>query len=215
MKMLCGQSNPLWHYAAGRWPGKVGLLLGPKHFKRTSLRPWLPYVLDNDAFTLRDKWDKRAWFSMLEWAKLQKQKPEWVLVPDAVGSRGETLSRWKEYSPYALKFGWPLAFAVQDGMTPDDVPLEADVVFVGGTTEFKWRTVETWAENFNRVHVGRVNSIERLWQCEDLRCESVDGTGWFRDPTREDKLPALIEWLNGSRRAEQMELAARAGKETK
>jgi len=206
MLMLCGQSNALWHYAAGKWPNKVGLLLGPSYYKKTPVRPWMPYVLDNDAFTLRENWSEVKWREMLGWARLQSHKPAWVLVPDVVGSKDGTLERWSRYEKEASACGWPLAFAVQDGMTTDDVPASADVVFIGGTDSFKWRTVEKWVVSFPRVHVGRVNSIERVWQCDDLGVESVDGTGWFRDPTREDKLPALECWLAGIRNNKQIKL---------
>jgi len=206
MKMLCGQSNALWHYAAGKWPNKVGLLFGPSYYKKTPVRPWMPYVLDNDAFTLRDNWDEAAWLAMLQWAKMQGHKTDWILVPDAVGNKDKTLARWEKYAPIAAECKRPLAFAVQDGMTPNDVPNNANVVFVGGSTEFKWRTVETWAAHFPRVHVGRVNNIDRVWQCDDLGIESVDGTGWFKDPTRKDKLPALECWLAGVRNNKQIKL---------
>ena len=205
MRMLCGQSNPLWHYAAGKWPEKVGLLFGPSYFKKQSLREWLPYALDNDAFTLRENWSEAKWLEMLELARMNRFKPQWILVPDKVSSREETLERWKRYSPIASGYGWPLAFAVQDGMTPDDVPANAQIVFVGGSTAWKWNNLPLWLD-FPRVHVGRVNAIERVWQCEDAGIESVDGTGWFRDPTREDKLPALREWFENQRRAEQVQL---------
>ncbi|MEY4300035.1 MAG: hypothetical protein RIR25_1271 [Verrucomicrobiota bacterium] len=206
MLMLCGQSNALWHYAAGKWPNKVGLLLGPSYYKKTPVRPWMPYVLDNDAFTLRENWNEAKWREMLAWARLQSHKPEWVLVPDVVGSKEGTLERWDRYEKEVRACGWPLAFAVQDGMMTEDVPASADVVFIGGTDSFKWRTVETWVVSFPRVHVGRVNNIDRVWQCDDLGVESVDGTGWFRDPTREDKLPALECWLAGIRNNKQIQL---------
>ena len=41
----------------------------------------------------------------------------------------------------ALKaFGVPLAFVAQDGMTPEDIPQDAGVVFIGGSTSCKLRT---------------------------------------------------------------------------
>jgi len=208
MRMLCGQSNAIWHYAAGRWPDKTGLLLGPSYCKKTVPQRWHPYVLDNDRFSAWSKgkeWSERAWLDMLEWVKLLGHKPDWVLVPDVVGDRDATLREWDRYLPVASRYGWPVAFAVQDGMTPADVPADADVVFVGGTTEWKWRNIEMW-KSFPRVHVGRVNEIDRVWQCQDLGCESVDGTGWFRDPTRQDKLPALVDWMKGDRYSTTTEL---------
>lgn len=205
MMILAGQSNPLWHYAAGRWPGKVGLLLGPAYFTKQAIRPWLPYVLDNDAFsawTNGTEWNHAAWTAMLQRAMLHKHKPSWVLVPDVVTDKAATLANWEKHAPEAATYRWPLAFAAQDGMTPDDVPSDAAIVFIGGSTEWKWRSLPTWCANFRRVHVGRVNNIEKVYHCEDMGVESVDGTGWFKDPTRDDKLPALLSWFEGERRNE-------------
>lgn len=208
MMMMAGQSNPTWHYAAGKWPGKAGLLLGPSYFKKQALRPWLPYALDNDAFTAwqqKKEWSEPAWREMLRWARMTGYKPMWAIVPDVVADKQATLDNWKRYAPAVDEIGWPKAFAVQDGMTPDDVPETASIVFVGGSDSFKWRTVKTWASNFRRVHVGRVNNIEKVWLCQDLGIESVDGTGWFKDPSREDKLPALLGWFE-NQRSETLEL---------
>jgi hypothetical protein len=91
-------------------------------------------------------------------------------------------------------------------MAPADVPRDADVVFVGGTTAWKWQSVPTWCVEFPRVHVGRVNTIERVWLCDDLGAESADGTGWMKNPSRPDQIEALQEWLAGERRAQQLEL---------
>lgn len=40
--------------------------------------------------------------------------------------------------------------------------------------------------------------------CLRLGCESVDGTGWFRDPSRKDKLPFIEKVI--TRRLSQLEL---------
>ena len=45
----------------------------------------------------------------------------------------------------------------------------------------------------------RVNAPEMIEACERLGCESIDGTGWFRDPSRQDKLPALERFIEGHR----------------
>ena len=207
MMMLCGQSNALWHFAAGRYPGKVGLLLGPSYYRKQAIRDWLPYALDNDAFsafTSGDQWSVEAWREMISTVRINRQKPLWALVPDVVSDREKTLRNWEIYHGEVESAGWCTAFAVQDGMTTSDVPKNADVVFVGGSDSFKWGTVRTWASKFQRVHVGRVNNIEKVWLCQDLGIESVDGTGWFRDPSRDDKLPALRRWIEGDRGPEQL-----------
>lgn len=169
-------------YLAGKFPGKVGHLCSPRKGGRMPNGPYdfLPYALDNGRFAAGVEWSEEEWIATLNWARLSGLCPRWALVPDFVGDREATLREWGVYSDRVAAYGWPLAFAVQDGMVPSDVPSEANVVFVGGSTEWKWRTLRMWCGSFPRVHVGRVNSYERLWQCEDARAESCDGTGWFR-----------------------------------
>jgi hypothetical protein len=193
--MLGNDGGGFIHYAAGAFPGRVGWLQGPAQWKQPW--PWLPYALDNDAFTLGPRWTPAPWLEMLAKARAHPCQPRWVLVPDVVGDRQGTLDRWQTHAATAAGYGWPLAFAVQDGMTPADVPAEASVIFVGGSTAWKWQTAATWCAAFPRVHVGRVNTVARLDRCAELGAESVDGTGWVRNPSRPDQLPALHAWLRG------------------
>lgn len=202
MMLMCGQSNQLWHYLAGKYPGRVGMLLGPSYFKKQAIRHWMPYALDNDAYSAYSKnaeWDEKAWWHMIFAADKKHHKPLWILCPDVVANREATIEKWHGNYAELKMFGWPIAFAVQDGMTVEDVPKEADVVFVGGTTDWKWRTLPVWARAFNRVHVGRVNELRRLWTCEDLGVESVDGSGWFRGTSEGRQANQVIQWLDGNR----------------
>jgi hypothetical protein len=65
-------------------------------------------------------------------------------------------------------------------MTFDDVPDEECVVFLGGSTEWKLAAINPWCARFpGRVHVGRVNTWERLVRCWRAGAIAVDGTGWF------------------------------------
>jgi len=205
MMLICGQSNRIWHYWAGRYPGSVGVLISPSYGKKVPIDPWMPFVLDNDAFTCwRDckPWDAEAWRNMLQWVRLTRQAPLWAAVPDVVGNREDTLANWSIYRDEIKNLGWSAAFCVQDGMTPDDVPDDADVVFVGGTDGWKFPNLQTWTQNFPRVHCARVNHQRRIEACERLGCESVDGTGWFRDPSDKTKLPALERFVEGYRQQE-------------
>lgn len=200
--LVCGQVNRIWHYWAGRHPGSVGVLIGPSYMHRVPIDKWMPFVLDNDAFTAwRDKkpWDKQAWEAMLKRVKMTRLEPLWAAVPDVVADREATMANWPIYAPTVKKLGWPTAFCVQDGMTPDDVPSDADVVFVGGSDGWKFPNLKMWTNHFPRVHCARVNAPEMIEACERLGCESVDGTGWFRDPSRPDKLPALERFIEGHR----------------
>jgi hypothetical protein len=162
-------------------PDRIGWIMGPSNWKNPI--PGIVYALDNDAFvswTRGTPWDERAWLRMLDRAAAQAIPPIWCLVPDVVADRVETLRRWDRHSATVERFGFARAFAVQDGMTPADVPTSASVVFVGGTTAWKWRNLSTWSRRFPRVHVGRVRQ-SRLMECARLGVESVDGTGWFRE----------------------------------
>ena len=167
----------------------------------------MPWAMDNGAYgawTEQREWDEAAFYSkaLFPW----HPGPLWIAVPDVVADREGTLASWARHAPQLA--GKPLAFVVQDGMTAADVPGSAEVVFVGGTTEWKWRTVRGWCRDFPRVHVGRVNGERGLWQAHEAGAESCDGTGWGRDPSRKDKLPALIRYLDEStngRRQEYLE----------
>lgn len=188
-------------YLAGKYPGKVGHIHSPQA-KRNPPGPFefIPYALDNGAFIAGDNWTEDRWLAMLEWAKLSGQPPLWALVPDVVGDRLRTLRKWDIYSPVLKRYGWPLAFAVQDGMTPEDVPRDAEVIFVGGSTEWKWQTVTLWCNAFQRVHVGRVNTYRRLWYCHDAGAESCDGSGWFCGDQKQYRgLNAYLEESTGAK----------------
>ena len=175
---------------------------------KTKLRPWMPFALDNDAFsswTTGKPWDEDMWMSMLFKVKREGLNPRWILVPDVVADREATLKKWKAYYPAAASYGWPVAMAVQDGMTPDDVPEEADVIFVGGTTDWKWDSLPMWSETGRRIHVGRVNEIHRVELCESLGVESVDGTGWMRGTSDGRQAKDLEAWLE-RKRAEKLKV---------
>lgn len=197
-------------YLAGRYPGRIGHLFSPG--AQRGPYSFIPYALDNERFSAWSSgkpWDEAKWVRMLDWAKLSGQRPLWALVPDVVADRDATLADWRKYAPQLARYGWPLAFAVQDGMTKSDVPSDADVVFVGGSTEWKWRTVRTWCGEFERAHVGRVNTYRRLWDCHDAGAESGDGTGWTRGDQRQIRgLKAYLEESTNGGRVRQMEMIA-------
>lgn len=81
-------------------------------------------------------------------------------------------------------------------MTKEDVPTDADVIFVGGSTDWKWKNLYEWTKNFKRVHVGRVNSERLLWIAHEAGAESCDGTGWVRGG--EERLEELHRYLQQS-----------------
>lgn len=191
----------MWHYWAGRKPGSVGVLISPSYASKVPLDPWMPVAVDNGAFIAHTKqveWEPEPWLLLLQSLVTRGIDPLWVVVPDVVGDREGTLELWGKWEP-KIPARFPRAFCVQDGMTPSDVPSRADVVFVGGSDAFKLPTLSMWCDAFPRVHCARVNRPSVIERCEELGCESVDGTGWFRDPSRKDKAPAINKFLEGFR----------------
>lgn len=166
---------------AGLYSGKVGHLFSPGGQRG----PWadVPYALDNGAwgaFLGNEEWDEERWMALLRWAALAGPLPLWALVKDVVGQREATLESWHRHHPTVRRFGFRPAFALQDGMTFDDVPSDDCVLFIGGSTEWKDAAITPWCQRFpGRVHVGRVNGWERLHASWKAGAISVDGTGWF------------------------------------
>lgn len=187
----------------GTYPGRLGHLYSPG--KNPEPRKAIPYALDNGAFIAWVKetpFDDDAFRAHVKRFALGRLKPRWILVPDVVTDAIRTIASWHKWEEELRAYALPLAMAVQDGMMWHDVPKSADLVFVGGSTEWKWKTLPMWARHFPRVHVGRVNSNEKLWVCHDFGCESCDGTGWFRgDKNQREGLEAYLrETSEGGRR---------------
>jgi len=190
-------------YIAGKHQGRIGHLMSVD--KLTAPRLDIPWALDNGVFGAWNggrEWQEEPFYKYLE--TYAGWNPLWVVVPDWVGDKKRTLELWDYHSSTVSGFGVPLAIAVQDGMTPTDVPKNADVIFVGGTTSWKWRNLKMWTENFPRVHVGRVNTYRLLWMAHEVGAESCDGTGWFRGDRKQ--LQGLMDYLSESEQEQKPQL---------
>ena len=201
--MPANASGWFWHSLA-RETGRLGHLYSPR--AQRGPWPWLPYACDNGAFSCWNpvantfdavKWARteQDWRELLMWCQCAPIKPLWAIVPDVPGQSDATLERWPIYAPEVQAARIPLALAVQDGMTPDMVRQLAtppEVIFVGGSTDWKWATAEMWCAEFPRVHVGRCNSPAKLELLEKWGAESCDGTGWNRGDRKQTA--GLEEW---------------------
>jgi len=189
--MPANSTGWFWHCLA-RETGKIGHLFSPD--AQRGPWPWFPYALDNGAFAAwnakqntwdETRWSVDAWRRMLFWAQSKNQKPLWAIVPDVPGNAEETFERWHKFKD---DVPFDKALAVQDGMTVEQVKaINPDVVCVGGSTEWKWTTVEQWAANFKRVHMLRCNAPAKLNYLKELGVESCDGTGWNRGDKTQTK----------------------------
>mgnify|MGYP003151849368 CR=1 FL=1 len=202
MRIYLGNHSSLeFGYLQGKY-GNMGWLLSPKSLPKTKLRSFIPVAFDNDAYSVKEgeEWNEEAWYSMLSKMEKDKVTPEFVLIPDVVGDKRRTLENFFVYREAVSRRGWPVAMAVQDGMVPQDVPCTVDVIFVGGTTSWKWKSLPMWTQAFPRVHCGRVNSLEKLKLCKELGVESVDGTHWFRFRKPEEYLQDFINFFEDQKK---------------
>ena len=137
------------------------------------------------------------------WAWLSGMDPTgcaFATAPDVVGDADATLAESLPRLPRIRALGYPAALVAQDGLESLDVPWDAfDVLFIGGTTEWKLgahaRDLARQAKaHEKRVHMGRVNSARRLRYATDIGCDTCDGTFLTFGP--DVNLPKLLSWLH-------------------
>lgn len=140
------------------------------------------YALDNGAWTAfqeQTPFDSAAFERAVE---LLGREADWIVVPDKVGDREETLAMSRYWLP-RLRGIAPLLFAVQDGMDVRDVP-DGCGVFLGGSTDWKLRTMPGWGAWCRRegryFHVARVNSGRRISLAKQAGADSIDGSSASR-----------------------------------
>lgn len=142
------------------------------------------YALDNGAwhcFQNKLPFDEACFIEA--YRKLGKGA-DFCVLPDIVAGGVRSL----EYSMMWLpRLGDCSAYlAVQNGMKADDImPIKGvDGLFVGGTEDWKERTMPMWGEIARakgiRLHVGRVNSARRIHLCEANGADSFDGSSVSR-----------------------------------
>ena len=215
MMLVMPGNNSNAHKLNREFPGQIGMLFSPSGRRDPK---GLPFALDCEMYSAylkagestdrdaqRKHWDSVRFIRTLSWVK--KFGPLFVVVPDVVGNAAETLKEFRIWRSYIeIDKGLDVPIAVQDGMTPDDVP-DGVTCFVGGKTEWKWRNVEKFAQTCEYVHVGRVNQYRRLWQCHELGVTSVDGTGFFRGD--QSQLRGLLAYLRESKGLQQRKVQMR------
>lgn len=141
------------------------------------------------------------------WAWLQGQvavygpaRCAWAVAPDVPFDAAGTLAESTPWLGRIRSLGIPAAFAAQDGCDELGLPWdEFDVLFLAGSTEWKvgpiaHRLTLEARDCGKQVHMGRVNSLERLRIAEAFGCHSADGTYLAFGP--EINLGRLLGWLD-------------------
>jgi hypothetical protein len=113
---------------------------------------------------------------------------EFIVCPDIVAGGTGSLNFSMQWATGEL-LGARLALAVQDGMKPGSIDAwmlrHFTHIFVGGSVEWKWKTVDQWVEfahdKGKKVHVGRVGTLDKLLYCHSLGVDSVDSSNFARN----------------------------------
>lgn len=165
------------------------------------------WCADNGCFN--DKtFDERRWWDWLQGNAGAAADCLFAVAPDVVGDAAATIARSAPWLPRIRALGYKAAFVAQNGQEALPVPWsEFDVLFIGGTTEWKLgphvrRLVADAKARGKHVHMGRVNSLRRLQYAQAIGCDSVDGTYLTYGP--ETNLPRLVSWVTRVQLQEQL-----------
>jgi hypothetical protein len=223
---LSGANNPLWDGGLA-WDLNMGLLTTPATNYVAQLCRYPFWAADNGAYKLGARYadfDHAGWWKWLQKVVATVSAPtlancRYATAPDAIdvcrcknlctcghgnvrGNPAVTIAWAKEWLPRISSLGVPAAMVVGNGMEDmlDEIPWDLlDVVFVGGSTEWKLgegaRIVIAEAQaRGKRVHMGRVNSSKRLSYASTLGVDTADGTFLGKGPAK--NLPRLMDWAD-------------------
>jgi hypothetical protein len=138
---------------------------------------WL--AADNGRFSNPDGYDDATYLKWLN--RLPRERLLFATAPDVLGNHEATRALAQPMLAKIDDLGIHPAFVAQNGFDAATTPWDAfDVLFIGGTTQFKFRggrlaTQQALARG-KKVHMGRVNSLDRLRAAAAVGCTSADGT---------------------------------------
>lgn len=170
-------------------PKLWGQIITPLRFGKNICTGFI-WIADNGCFS--GKWDEGKWLRWLDRMLPFQASCLMATAPDVVGDAQATLERFAYYAPMLRERGWPVGFVAQDGMEALAWPDSYDVLFVGGTTDWKLgsgadKCIRIAQRQGKWVHVGRVNSVKRIKHFLLRGANSVDGTTLCFQPTQKFK----------------------------
>jgi hypothetical protein len=164
------------------------------------IRDGVPYAMDNGRFG--NGWPgSAAWRGWIRRNLDRYGKPLFVVVPDCPFDALGTLDWWHDHAADVDAIGVPKAFAAQNGSEDGLVPWAdlnpGDVLFIAGDTAWKVgpaaRALAGEAiDRGLRVHMGRVNSEERIVYADAIGCHTADGGLLRYGP--DENLPDVKAW---------------------
>jgi hypothetical protein len=193
---LCNPSTDA--ITASMQRGELGFIDTPAQRQQRVGSRW---CADNGCFGKGYPGDE-AWLAWLARQAAERDAALCVFAtaPDVVADFAATWARSRPWLSRIRELGLPAALVAQDGMSVDtfDGWDELDVLFVGGSTEWKLgaaaRALVAEAKRRGKhVHMGRVNSRKRLRYAQAIGVDSCDGTLLTFGPDKH--LPSLLRWL--------------------
>lgn len=184
-----------------------GFLASPTHAitPDEAIKAGVVWAMDNGAFVNETP---LAFLAMLQRYQRYAVKPLWVVALDVPGNAAATMQLFPAWLQIIKAYGYPVALAAQDGLTPDQVAWD-DIacLFVGGTD--KWRfgrecmaLVDEAKRRGKMTHLGRVNTQSRIKAAWRSGFDTVDGSSFATH--KHEKIPMAVNtlrWLDN-----QMEL---------
>jgi hypothetical protein len=178
------------------YPDRWGVLTTPQCGGNLSesLDVCSAWAMDNDRFNADISTPKAYMFwqvrflAWLDKCQAWRDKCLFVVAPDVVCDARATLREFPYWHTIIRKRGYPIAFALQNGVEDIDVPWSwIDFVFVGGDDEFKEgpvaaRLAQEAKSRGIGVHIGRVNSRRRALMAAKIGADTIDGTSEARAP---------------------------------
>lgn len=175
--------------------GLIGQMVTPAEGRKPL--SGVSYAADNGRYGKGYPGDVQ-WFAWLN--SLPREHCLFAVAPDVVADAEATLRDSLPWLPRIRSLGFPAAFVAQDGLEDIEVPWdEFDVLFIGGTTQWKLspnaaRLAREAKDRGKRVHMGRVNSGRRKAIADLFECDTVDGTFLAFGP--DVNLPHLLRWMD-------------------
>lgn len=168
----------------GRYPHRnVGRLVQPRHCTRMADTPRAGFLwaADNDCFQGFDEIQQKRYRAMLDKVT---GVPGCLFVnsPDVVGNAPATFRFFLEWGKEIMSRGLPLGYVAQDGADAADLPWNAiSALFIGGSTDWKLGEdaallVKEAKQRGKWVHMGRVNTMQRIEYAKSIGVDSIDGS---------------------------------------
>jgi len=180
------------------WEGRLGMIVTYGHRLVPDGAEW---IMDNGCFGTRYPYPgDEGYLKRLTEMAWKKDSCRFVTAPDVPFDAEGSVKRSLPMLAPIRELGYPVALVGQDGIEDMDVPWEEfDVMFLGGSTDWKIgpgarETARQALEHGKAVHMGRVNSLSRLWYARQLGCTSADGTFLRYAPDR--NLPKLLRYID-------------------